>query len=254
MKGRKSGKTKKYIYIVDFEAFAKLAHNVIIIHIKNIIRIQKCVTFNQVKGIFGFGDSDVIDKIGFPAAQAVPAISSTFPFIFGNKKVHCLVPCAIDQDPYFRMTRDVSPRMAYPKCALIHSSFFPALQGAKSKMSAITLTLYIRLLAHMYGGEALIMMDKLAEARPHFEPTFVSTLNSFDFETKDWYLKSLDAAQNVVRYNLAVALNLKGDFEVAKSLLNTCIHPIVASKVFALKVYIDKTQAAAAASLVTSRI
>uniref|UniRef100_A0A1A9WZ16 Tryptophan--tRNA ligase, cytoplasmic n=1 Tax=Glossina brevipalpis TaxID=37001 RepID=A0A1A9WZ16_9MUSC len=103
---------------------------------QNIIRIQKCVTFNQVKGIFGFGDSDVIGKIGFPAAQAAPAISSTFPFIFGNKKVHCLVPCAIDQDPYFRMTRDVSPRMGYPKCALIHSSFFPALQGAKSKMSA----------------------------------------------------------------------------------------------------------------------
>uniref|UniRef100_A0A1B0AJV7 Tryptophan--tRNA ligase, cytoplasmic n=1 Tax=Glossina pallidipes TaxID=7398 RepID=A0A1B0AJV7_GLOPL len=102
---------------------------------QNIIRIQKCVTFNQVKGIFGFGDSDVIGKIGFPAAQAAPAISSTFPFLFGNKKVHCLVPCAIDQDPYFRMTRDVSPRLGYPKCALIHSSFFPALQGAKSKMS-----------------------------------------------------------------------------------------------------------------------
>ncbi|KAI9584472.1 tryptophan--tRNA ligase, cytoplasmic [Glossina fuscipes] len=103
---------------------------------QNIIRIQKCVTFNQVKGIFGFGDSDVIGKIGFPAAQAAPAISSTFPFLFGNKKVQCLVPCAIDQDPYFRMTRDVSPRLGYPKCALIHSSFFPALQGAKSKMSA----------------------------------------------------------------------------------------------------------------------
>ncbi|KAI9584433.1 CCR4-NOT transcription complex subunit 10 isoform X1 [Glossina fuscipes] len=111
----------------------------------------------------------------------------------------------------------------------------------------------IRLLAHMYAGEALTMMDKLAEARPHFEPTFVSTLNTFDFETKDWHLKSLDAAQNVVRYNLAVALNLKGDFEVAKSLLNTCTHPIVASKVFALKVHIEKTQAAAA-SLIAPRI
>lgn len=34
------------------------------------------------------------------------------------------------------MTRDVAPRIGYPKPALIHSSFFPALQGAKSKMSA----------------------------------------------------------------------------------------------------------------------
>lgn len=103
---------------------------------QNIIRIQKCVTFNQVKGIFGFGDSDVIGKIGFPAAQAAPAFSTTFPFIFGNDKLPVLIPCAIDQDPYFRMTRDVSPRLGFPKPALIHSSFFPALQGAKTKMSA----------------------------------------------------------------------------------------------------------------------
>lgn len=103
---------------------------------QNVIRIQKCVTFNQVKGIFGFGDSDVIGKIGFPATQAAPALSTTFPFIFGNDKLPVLIPCAIDQDPYFRMTRDVSPRLGFPKPALIHSSFFPALQGAKTKMSA----------------------------------------------------------------------------------------------------------------------
>lgn len=34
------------------------------------------------------------------------------------------------------MTRDVAPRLQFPKPALLHSSFFPALQGAKSKMSA----------------------------------------------------------------------------------------------------------------------
>lgn len=103
---------------------------------QNIIRIQKCVTFNQVKGIFGFGDSDGIGKIGFPAAQAAPSFSSSFPFIFGDKKVPVLIPCAIDQDPYFRMTRDVAPRLGFPKPALLHSTFFPALQGAKTKMSA----------------------------------------------------------------------------------------------------------------------
>ena len=40
------------------------------------------------------------------------------------------------QDPYFRMTRDVAPRMSCSKPALLHSTFFPALQGAQSKMSA----------------------------------------------------------------------------------------------------------------------
>lgn len=34
------------------------------------------------------------------------------------------------------MTRDVAHRLNFPKCALLHSIFFPALQGAQSKMSA----------------------------------------------------------------------------------------------------------------------
>ena len=34
------------------------------------------------------------------------------------------------------MARDVAPRLGFPKCALLHSVFFPALQGARSKMSA----------------------------------------------------------------------------------------------------------------------
>jgi len=104
---------------------------------ENVIRIQNKVTFNQVKGIFGFGDSDSIGKIAFPAVQAAPSFCSTFPFIFKDRKdIPCLIPCAIDQDPYFRMTRDVAPRLNFQKPALIHSVFSPALQGAVTKMSA----------------------------------------------------------------------------------------------------------------------
>lgn len=103
---------------------------------KNVVRIQKSVTFNQVKGIFGFGDSDCIGKIAFPAIQAAPSFSTSFPAIFSDAKVPCLIPCAIDQDPYFRMTRDVAPKLGFSKPALVHSTFFPALQGAKTKMSA----------------------------------------------------------------------------------------------------------------------
>uniref|UniRef100_A0A8D3CKD6 Tryptophan--tRNA ligase, cytoplasmic n=1 Tax=Scophthalmus maximus TaxID=52904 RepID=A0A8D3CKD6_SCOMX len=104
---------------------------------RNVVKIQKHVTFNQVKGIFGFTDSDCIGKISFPAIQAAPSFSSSFPQIFGGRKdIQCLIPCAIDQDPYFRMTRDVAPRIGYPKPALLHSTFFPALQGAQTKMSA----------------------------------------------------------------------------------------------------------------------
>ncbi|KAK9884099.1 hypothetical protein WA026_005039 [Henosepilachna vigintioctopunctata] len=103
---------------------------------QNVIRIQRCVTFNQVKGIFGFDDSTAIGKIAFPAIQATPALSTSFPDIFGPNKFPCLIPCAIDQDPYFRMTRDVTPKIGYQKPSLLHSVFLPALQGAQTKMSS----------------------------------------------------------------------------------------------------------------------
>jgi hypothetical protein len=62
-----------------------------------------CVTMNQVRGIFGLTPEDNIGKIAFPAVQAAPSFPGCFPHIFGERRdVRCLIPCAIDQDPYFR--------------------------------------------------------------------------------------------------------------------------------------------------------
>jgi len=81
--------------------------------------------------------SDNIGKIHFGAIQAAPSFSNSFPQIFGTKSdIPCLIPCAIDQDPYFRLTRDVAHKLRYPKPALLHAKFFPALQGPQTKMSA----------------------------------------------------------------------------------------------------------------------
>ena len=49
--------------------------------------------------------------------------------------IPCLIPCAIDQDPYFRLTRDIAPRLGYLKPSLIHSVFLPSLTGPETKMS-----------------------------------------------------------------------------------------------------------------------
>lgn len=108
---------------------------------ENVITIAKYITTNQSKAVFGFDDSANIGKIFFAAVQVATAFATTFPHIFGTdtKKVAsipCLIPCAIDQDPYFRLARDVAPRAKFQKPALIHSMFFPALGGPGSKMSA----------------------------------------------------------------------------------------------------------------------
>jgi tryptophanyl-tRNA synthetase len=103
---------------------------------RNVCKVWKCVTVNQAKHIFGMDDTSSTGMVAFPAIQAAPSFSSSFPEIFGGQtRVPCLIPCAIDQDPYFRMTRDAAPRLGYLKPALIHSIFIPALQGAKTKMS-----------------------------------------------------------------------------------------------------------------------
>ncbi|XP_047071763.1 tryptophan--tRNA ligase, cytoplasmic-like [Lolium rigidum] len=100
-------------------------------------KISKCVTHNKVRDCFGFSPEDNIGKIGFPAVQAVPSFSSSFPRLFPhNHPLRCLIPCAIDQDPYFRMARDAAARIGYHKPSLIESRFFPALQGENTKMSA----------------------------------------------------------------------------------------------------------------------
>ncbi|EJU05836.1 tryptophanyl-tRNA synthetase [Dacryopinax primogenitus] len=104
---------------------------------KNVVRIARCITLNQARAAFGFNDTDNIGKIHFCSIQAAPSFSNSFPQIFGTKSdIPCLIPCAIDQDPYFRLTRDTAARLKYPKPALLHSKFFPALQGPQTKMSA----------------------------------------------------------------------------------------------------------------------
>lgn len=97
-------------------------------------------TNNKMRGIFGFSGEDNTSKNFFPNLQAAPAFSCTFSSVFGlnskDKPMPCLIPCGIDQDPYFRMTRDVAQRLNHPKPALLHSKFFPALQGPQTKMSS----------------------------------------------------------------------------------------------------------------------
>ncbi|VTT71506.1 unnamed protein product [Fusarium fujikuroi] len=114
----------------------------------NAYEFSKLVTFNQVRGAFGFDGSANIGKIFFPAVQCSAAFATSYPEIWSDDpspvrtkalgKIQCLIPMGIDQDPYFRLIRDNAHRMKNPspKPALIHSKFLTALQGAGGKMSS----------------------------------------------------------------------------------------------------------------------
>lgn len=103
---------------------------------KNVSKVSRQITYNTAKAVFGFNESDCIGRVHFASIQISAGLSDSYPHLFGKSKIPCLIPCAIDQDPYFRVSRDVSAKLRHPKQALIHSKFFPALQGASSKMSA----------------------------------------------------------------------------------------------------------------------
>jgi tryptophanyl-tRNA synthetase len=96
------------------------------------LEISKHITFSTAKAVFGFEDSSNIGIIFFPAIQAAPAFLESY---LTGVNVPCLIPAAIDQDPYWRIARDVAPKLGYFKPAQIHSRFLPALERY-GKMSA----------------------------------------------------------------------------------------------------------------------
>jgi tryptophanyl-tRNA synthetase len=99
------------------------------------IKVAKKINFSTVKSAFGFTNDQNIGAIFYTAMQAVP---SFLPSVLQKKKIPCLIPHAIDQDPHFRLTRDVVAKLGYYKPASIQSRFFPGLRGLEKqgKMSA----------------------------------------------------------------------------------------------------------------------
>ena len=96
------------------------------------LRVSKRVTYSTAKAVFGFKDSDNIGMIWYPALQAMTC------FLESDREgenIPCLIPAAIDQDPYWRMTRDIAEKMGYYKPAQIHAKFLPGL-GKGGKMSS----------------------------------------------------------------------------------------------------------------------
>ena len=96
------------------------------------VRVSRHITASTAKAVFGFTDSDSIGKYFFTSMQAVPAFLIS---ALSGKNVRCLIPYAIDQDPHFKVARDVIPKLGYEKPSSIISKFIPSLKGS-GKMSS----------------------------------------------------------------------------------------------------------------------
>ncbi len=90
------------------------------------IRVARKIPFSTVKAVFGFEPSTNIGLVFYTALQTVPCF---WPSWAAGHSVPCLIPCGIDQDPHFRVTRDIAEGLGYPKPALLHSQMVPGLLG-----------------------------------------------------------------------------------------------------------------------------
>jgi tryptophanyl-tRNA synthetase len=96
------------------------------------LEVAKRITYSTAKATFGFQESTNIGWTFWPAVQAVPCFLHAK---LTGENVPALIPAAIDQDPYWRITRDIAQKLGYYKPAQIHCRFLPGL-GIGGKMSA----------------------------------------------------------------------------------------------------------------------
>lgn len=89
--------------------------------------VARRVNYSVARAVFGFNSDTSIGLVFYPALQIVPTLF---------ERSRCLIPCAIDQDPYWRIQRDIAERIGYKKASTILSKFMPGLDGPSGKMSA----------------------------------------------------------------------------------------------------------------------
>jgi tryptophanyl-tRNA synthetase len=111
------------------------------------MKTAKKITFSQARNTFGFTNDSNVGMINYPALQILPT--------FFEKNL-CVIPCAIDQDPYFRLQRDFAESLGYRKNVTVLSKFLTALTGPEGKMSASDPTKAILL-----SDEATVVKKKI---------------------------------------------------------------------------------------------
>jgi tryptophanyl-tRNA synthetase len=156
-------------------------------YIKNVypllIKIAKKINYSLVKAVFGFKESTNIGMIFFPCLQIIPTFF---------EKRRCLIPAAIDQDPYWRIQRDLAESLGYYKAAMISSKFFPPLTGIEGKMSsskpetAIWLTdeeekIRKKIFRYAFsGGQPTVELHRKYGGNPEIDVSFQWLYNFFE--------------------------------------------------------------------------
>lgn len=160
------------------------------------LQVAKRITFSTARAVFGFDNSTNIGSIFYTSIQAAPAFLGS---VLKGRNIPCLIPCGIDQDPHFRVTRDIAPTLGYYKPALIHNKMFPGLQGTdKMSSSQPNSTIYTtdppklvrkKIMSAFTGGAVSVEEQRRCGGRP--EVCSVFKYKMYLFEKDDAKLADL---------------------------------------------------------------
>lgn len=100
-----------------------------------ILNIMRHTSINTLLHTFGHQEGDDAGKFFFPIVETAPAFPQSLNGII-PANYRCLVVLGIDQDPYFRIARNIAHCLETPKPVLLHTTFIPGLHGIHTKMSA----------------------------------------------------------------------------------------------------------------------
>jgi tryptophanyl-tRNA synthetase len=159
------------------------------------IPVARLINWSTAKAVFGFSGETSIGLIFYVALQIVPTL-------FENKRP--LIPCGIDQDPYFRVQRDIAPKLNRFKTSDILSKMVWGLKGPYTKMSASDPesaifvtddyeTIRRKILKYAYsGGQPTLELHRKLGGNPDIDVSFfwLRVL----FEPDDKKLKELEEA------------------------------------------------------------
>lgn len=94
---------------------------------KNICKIQKKISMHRMRKFFGQKETDNIGKFIQPANQIAPCMPSSFDHI--NENALCVMICAYDQEPYFRLGRKILRSLGFKDPVMIYTDYVPSLLG-----------------------------------------------------------------------------------------------------------------------------
>lgn len=123
-----------------------------------VLALQRAITTSAARHTLGLSESDNIGKLAFAATQAAPCFATAFPKVLPPLSPtapvpQCIVPCAVDQDPFFVLARRASHRIPSelrpshvtrptrcPPPATVYTTLLPSLKRPGVKMSSTGLS------------------------------------------------------------------------------------------------------------------